>query len=256
MLYIATHKKVSLPAMPGAEIIQVGAALHEPLPYTSDATGDNISAKNPNYCELTAAYWIWKNSQEEFKGLAHYRRFFGRSNLSSSLSSAYTEAELREMLKDHDIVLPFVEYFLQDIESEIQIQCCRKEVLDKLRKTVRSLTPDYAETYDKVFSSNHLTLFNMMYCRRELFDSYCEWLFTILFELEKSVDMTGYSPYEQRLYGFLSERLLNVWVEKNNLRVVHTAVTHTEMPMTEKLQILRRRFTNRQRFWLSQHFKK
>lgn len=42
-----------------------------------DNTGDNISIKNPNYCELTAFYWIWKNQlhrADEYVGVYHYRR--------------------------------------------------------------------------------------------------------------------------------------------------------------------------------------
>ena len=84
MIYIATHKAVNFEPMPNFALVQVGAALHDPLPYLSDATGDNISHLNPQFCELTALYWIWKNSTEAFKGLAHYRRFFATSSFSSA----------------------------------------------------------------------------------------------------------------------------------------------------------------------------
>ena len=250
MLYIATHKKTGLPPMPGTAIVQAGAAGREPLPYLSDATGDNISSKNAYFCELTVLYWVWKNTDDDFKGLAHYRRLFGRSNLSGSLSSSYTEPELEALLAGADIVLPYTEYLLQDARAELCNGCCRPDVYARMREVVAEVSPDYLQSFDSVFDSNELTLFNMMFCRRELFDSYCKWLFAVLFTLEKDVDMTGYSPYERRLYGFLSERLLNVWVRHNNLVVVHTAVTQTEMPLLERLSLVRRRLTNRIRFWL------
>lgn len=252
MIYIATHKKVELPKLQGMTLIQVGAEGKERFASVSDADGDNISSKNPFFCELTAVYWIWKNSAEDYKGLAHYRRFFGKSNLSSSFSDVYEEDDLKMMLvqKDADIVLPYVEYLLHDAQTEICNECCRPEVFGRLRDIVESLTPDYIGDFDAVFKSNKITLFNMMYCRRELFDDYCAWLFPILFELEKSVDMTGYTPYQKRLYGFLSERLLNVWVRHRNLKCVHTPVVQTEVPLKQKFTYIRRRITNRFRFWL------
>ena len=59
----------------------------------------------------------------------------------------------------------------------------------------------------------------MFICKKELWDEYYSWLFSILSELEKFVDMTGYSVQEQRLYGFLAERLFSVYVNKNEYKV-------------------------------------
>ena len=64
---------------PPYKAIQVGAALHPEmdLGFLKDNVGDNISEKNPKYCEWSALYWGWKNlNNVEYKGLAHYRRYF------------------------------------------------------------------------------------------------------------------------------------------------------------------------------------
>ena len=54
--------------------------------------------------------------------------------------------------------------------------------------------------------------FNMFIMRSDLLASYCEWLFSILFELESRLDISGYSPYDARVFGFVGERLLDVWM--------------------------------------------
>ena len=69
---------------------------------------------------------------------------------------------------------------------------------------------------------------NMFIMKRDNFDKYCEWLFYILFELEKETDLTGYTASEARIYGYLSERLLNVWVKQNNLKLKYCRMLLTE----------------------------
>lgn len=75
-VYVVSHKKTK---MPKAEIylpLQVGKDPENFKGFLRDNTGDNISAKNENYCELTAQYWATKNRTADVKGLVHYRRFF------------------------------------------------------------------------------------------------------------------------------------------------------------------------------------
>ena len=57
--------------------IQVGKEQsREDLGIQGDNIGDNISKLNPVYCEMTAAYWGWKNLEADYIGLCHYRRYF------------------------------------------------------------------------------------------------------------------------------------------------------------------------------------
>ena len=230
--------------------IKSGAEGKEKYGYLRDNIGNHISGKNANYCELTGLYWIWKNTDDSYKGLVHYRRYFGRNNLSNKISDICSYEYLLNCLKSVDIVLPYVEYFKQNAKEEILLHCCTEEIFDKLRQIIETKYPDYIETYDRYFNENKASLFNMLFCKREIFDAYCEWLFSILFVLEKQVDLAKLNTYQQRLYGFLSERLLNVWVIKNKLVVKHLPVIHMELPVFDRIRLVRRRFTNRFRFWI------
>ena len=250
MIYIATHKKFNVPNLNGYCALQVGAEGKEKYGYLRDNIGNHISGKNANYCELTGLYWIWKNTDDSYKGLVHYRRYFGRNNLSNKISDICSYEYLLNCLKSVDIVLPYVEYFKQNAKEEILLHCCTEEIFDKLRQIIETKYPDYIETYDRYFNENKASLFNMLFCKREIFNAYCEWLFSILFVLEKQVDLAKLNTYQQRLYGFLSERLLNVWVIKNKLVVKHLPVIHMELPVFDRIRLVRRRFTNRFRFWI------
>lgn len=251
MIYIAAHKDFQVPKIENYVPLQVGAEGKKSLGFLQDNTGNNISIKNPNFCELTGLYWIWKNTEDEYKGLVHYRRYFGKSNLSNSIRDFYTYDEMVSMLNNADIILPYVEHFKQNAKNEILINCCTPEIFDQLRNIIDKNCPDYLKSFDDFFSDNKSTLFNMLFCKNELFDEYCEWLFNILFKLENYVDLDQLNSYQKRLYGFLSERLLNVWVKQNQLTVKNVSVINLEMKLGDRIQLIRRRVTNQMLYRLT-----
>lgn len=245
-IIVAAHKNYRMPDDPlylplhvGAEGKTDGQGRPLDLGYTRDNTGDNISAKNPSYCELTGLYWAWKNLQEDYIGLVHYRRYFahpgkqGRNPLEPALlmvskpfekqtdpfGQILTSEELQVMLKDYDVFVPGKRnYYIETIYSHYA-HTHYPEHLIETRRILLDKYPAYVTSYDKVLNSRKACMFNMMIMRRDLLERYCQWLFSVLFELENRLKAHGaegaedLSAYQQRLYGRVSEILLNVWLD-------------------------------------------
>lgn len=104
--------------------VHVGRALYpdREFGYQSDAEGDNISIKNPYYCELTALYWAWKNLKADYVGLAHYRRHFSLKTVHrGGWNSVLTGKQAEILCRKHDIILPKNETFILKLSIHIMI---------------------------------------------------------------------------------------------------------------------------------------
>jgi hypothetical protein len=215
---IATHKPYDFPEDTGYLPIHVGRALGKDLHIVGDNTGENISEKNRNFCELTGLYWLWKNGTANAYGLSHYRRYFTnykKPGVDVKGIKVASTHELTDLLKDFDVILPRQRnYVVESVGTHYKNAHYAKD-LAKLEKTVSELFPAYTASFDKVMSGRSLSLFNMFVMSKENFDRYCEWLFAVLFEVEKKIDYSNYGPYQGRVFGFMSERLLNVWICHN-----------------------------------------
>lgn len=248
-IYIASHKKFEQFPLKDYRVLQVGAEGKESLGYLRDNTGDNISYKNPNYCELTGLYWIWKNDKKsDVTGLVHYRRYFSTAKFSSSSAYFLDGTEIGEILRNYDIILPKREWLKETAWEEYYMVSGLEKDLKRVEKIIGEVYPECMPAFCEYFYQNRSWLYNMMICRKELFDEYCEWLFDILFRLETQVDYKDYSDYQKRIFGFMSERLLNVWVIYKNLKVKELRTVNTEMSLKERLRIWLRRRKNRMVF--------
>lgn len=220
-LLIAAHKQCELPNDAIYLPVQVGKALHPELTlegYQPDDEGENISEKNANFCELTAIYWGWKNLNADYVGLVHYRRFLGIRKEKEALKSVLNTLETHQLCSKYDIILPQKRrYYIETIWSHYQ-HTHDISHLEITRKIIEQRTPDYLPAFDKVMSRTWAHMFNMFIMKKELMDAYCSWMFLILFDLEKQVDFKSLSPFDARLFGRVSEFLLDVWIEKNGYR--------------------------------------
>ncbi len=231
-ILIAAHKKYWMPAEDIYMPLHVGAEGKDPLPYTPDNTGDNISAKNPNYCELTGLYWAWKNLTADYIGLCHYRRYFGKNvstkDIEKKKAAIFHRKDYEALLAKYDVILPRKRcYYIETVRSQYEHAHYKKD-LDEVEKIIAEKYPGYSDAFERVMSRRSLHILNMFVMKKSLFDEYAAWLFDILFTLESRIDTSAYDPYEARIYGFLSERLFNVWLERQHLRKKEVSVVFLE----------------------------
>ncbi len=230
-LLVATHKLYDFPKSDIYFPIEVGAALRESsLGYLRDDFGRNISNKNGSFCELTALYWAWQNSfaeSVEYIGLVHYRRYFsGESDFGDI--RILGEEKIKKLLSSYDIILPKKRnYYIESVYSHYK-HAHHIEDIEMLKETIEEISPEYSDSFDKVMKQRSLYLYNMFIMSHYHFDSYCKWLFGILSMLENKIDISDRDDYQKRLFGFLGERLLNVWLQKNKLKVAEVSVVNLE----------------------------
>ncbi|CDZ24934.1 hypothetical protein CCDG5_1836 [[Clostridium] cellulosi] len=222
-IIIATHKKFWMPEDEIYLPLHVGKKGKPSLGYAGDDTGENISEKNPNYCELTGIYWAYKNLKADYIGLVHYRRHFTTKPFIIRLfkgkkNCVLSGAEASEILKDYDIVVPKKRrYFIETNKSHYD-HCHHPRDLAETGKIIKEKYPEYGPYFDKVMNRTYAHMFNMFIMRKPLFDEYCAFIFDVLGELESRIDISDYNTYEARVFGFISERLLDVFIEAKNLK--------------------------------------
>ena len=234
-IFICAHKEVPLPQHPYFRPIQAGAALHDTIKgYQPDNKGDNISEKNPHFCELTCHYWAWKNLKNvDIVGLNHYRRYFDFTRkwpqfsadkhfiaTDDFLKQDYIFPNLEELLSHYDIILPVARHWRVSNTQQYGDYHIAKD-WEMLRQIIKERHPEYIPAFEKTMDySNKSVGYNMFITHWKYFDAYSEWLFDILFEVESRVPPID-DPIQSRIYGYMSERLINVFCEHHRLRIKH-----------------------------------
>lgn len=232
-ILVATHKEYKMPKDSVYLPIHVGKAVSDlALPFIGDNTGDHISSKNPNYCELTAIYWAWKNLDADYIGLAHYRRHFVLRKpglfCKDKFMKILSSTDVEHLLEKHSLVLPKPRnYFIETNYSHF-IHAHPAESMELTKQILKERYPAYLPSFEKAMNRTTAHRFNMFIMKKDLFHDYCSWLFSILSELEERLDISSYNSYNKRIFGFISERLLDVYVEHNHLSYVELPVLFME----------------------------
>lgn len=247
-LYSAYYKP--FPLLPNAYYVtpvQAGASVADIiLPMQGDNAGQNISHLNRFYSELTVAYWVYKNAdRSNFNawGLVHYRRYLitNRYRWFYQLRSRYyfrtSQENLDSILTDE--LYKFLQKQLEENEILIQKPTWAKKVgrksfnirdayyadhigkdYDITMEVVKDLYPEYATSID-AFNKTYLLCFNnVMIARWEVWDTYLSFLFNILNEVTNRINIYK-DGYQSRVFGFLAERLQNLFIFHNQLKAGH-----------------------------------
>ncbi len=224
VILVATHKPDKVYQDDIYTPIHVGRAVskykEEMAEIIGDDTGDNISEKNPFYCELTACYWAWKNLKNiEYVGLCHYRRYFEEritiKNIDRLLNSNY------------DIILPSAIHLPATLFYKFKGLTDEDRVI--FFKVMEEFYPEYYETaVDYIMNGNKDYAFNMFFCSWKIFSQMMEFVFGFLSCTEKYVKLQPYTN-GRRIFGYFSEYLIPIFCLKHRLRI-------KEMPIISMLQ--------------------
>ncbi|CAI3957975.1 LPS:glycosyltransferase (RfaJ) (PDB:1G9R) [Commensalibacter communis] len=237
-LYVSYHNQCDLIKTNYFKPIQVGTAYSKPLHPSelNDAIGDNISLKNKSFCELTAQYWAWKNDlTSEYIGFCHYRRHFIFNPDNTTENNIYGVTPYDQMdqnyLKDVGYSDKDLEKFLVNVDVVAPEKWdvrnhYAKNNLDQYKNgpnlyiedyytcldILRAKYPEYEESITSYNVSTDGYYTNMFIMKRDIFEHYSAWLFEILFELEKKLNLDNRDIQEYRVFGYISEWLLGIYL--------------------------------------------
>ena len=230
-ILVATHKPYWMPNESIYMPIHVGKKGKSDIGFVGDDTGNNISHKNSNYCELTALYWAWKNLEADYIGLVHYRRYFTTKtvfNVEKRKCQILSREDWERILAENPVVVADKrKYYIESNRSHYN-HAHPRAGLDIVEQIITERYSDYRMYFDLVCNRTWAHMFNMFVMRQDLFNQYCEWLFLILTDLEKRLDISSYDNYQARVFGFVAERLLDVWLEKNQIKYKEQNISFME----------------------------
>lgn len=208
--YIYTFGKKTIKVSHGIQI-EVGAANRKNFVYPlHDDTGDNISAQNEYYGELTGMYWVWKNTQiadDDIIGFSHYNKALNISN---------TKAE--KWIKDHDHygIISFSPIAIRNHPAQDEVTAVLEILQDKFKDEYRV----WQILYDEEAASVGCTCRggNIFITSGKIFKDYCRWLFCVLSEMRQKVGDKPYiDSYMRRYCAYMGERLLAVYIESQKI---------------------------------------
>lgn len=220
-ILVCTHKKDINTRNEGIyRAIHAGKALHPELNLDciNDNTGINISEKNPYYCELTALYWGWKNLNGiQYCGLNHYRRYFSIDINAENIDS---------IMKGYDMIVAKSETMISKRERGNNLALMTTlEDYYVFVDTILYLYPDCKNAFIEYFYNSRKSYpYQMFIARKELYNEYCEFLFSILFETEKRIKNHEYTRLKRTL-GYLGEWMLGLFIYYKKLNVKETPIS-------------------------------
>lgn len=265
-IFITSHKRVDIPKDPCFQLVQVGQDLTRPNgrfidSFHDDDGDDNISDRNPMYCEMTVQYWAWKNALEDsdYVGFCHYRRYFNFSentypeNPYGEIIDTYIDDKsikkygldrkhIERAINGYDLITTGFHSlaaipgdFTTPQEHYEAAPLLHKKDLSTIINILIDKHPDYERDAREFLNSHKACFCNMYIMRTALFSEYCEWLFPILEQFMHECDMSLYSKEALRTPGHLAERLFNIYYRhlirtNKNLKTKQLQCVHFESP--------------------------
>ena len=246
-IFMCTHKETDFVPSPCEAIL--GGAISKSVPGIKGdvGPGGDISAKNPNYCELTVLYYAYKNESYDYYGLCHYRRFFGTPSATKKPYLAISkpnsellvsESELEALLQSYDVILPRTENIgLTVMEKYERSPHQFKSDLVLFCDIVRQFAPHIAPFMDEYLNSYEQYFCNMLIMKADIFKDYCSILFDLMEKFDEQKTLHGYFEAD-RTNGYLAERFLGayaLYLQSKGVKIYHLPRIDTNCSLKKRI---------------------
>ena len=249
IIAVASHRPYWMPGHKPYQPVLSGA-VGKTTPdanWLRDDVGENISLKNPTYCELTVHYWVWKHVTADYYGLCHYRRYFAKKFAWSDKRRCILSGEqLARKMRNCDVLLPHKRHYWIETNYSQYVHAHHEADLCVTKDILSEKYPDFIPAWNRVMKRRSGHRFNMFIMREPVFACYSTWLFDVLQEVEQRLDISDYSSNDRRVFGYIGERLLDVWMEFHRPVIRECRVVNLEPQHWGKkiLSFLKRKYTN------------
>ena len=226
--YVITHKAYPIQQDEMYKTLCVGK--YAQVDAFSEQQGDSIFRYNDRINETTGIYWIWKNTNSAFVGLSHYRRYFYNNSFCNKMNRL-DKSRIEQILCDdgYDIILSEFKTLdwsiYENIERTVGVDF-NANAYRLFENAIKEKHPDYLEAFHYILQNNSMYICNMFVTRREVFEKYCEWLFSFLLDVTDQLDVSKGNSFQKRTAGYYSEVLLSVWVVMQHMKIF-------ELPLTD-----------------------
>lgn len=232
-MYIITHKDFNMPNISDEGYIPLlVGAVNKPKTltdkYLCDDNGENISCKNNSYCEMTGLYWIWKNTNDKYIGLVHYRRYFLNNTWRLKFRYDYYVKHIDSEKENHIITKKEIEALLKNNRLAVKkSRIYRKKTLELFKlfvgkecinETIDVLKREQNfKSYMNYLNKHEFIECNMFIGEKNLINQWCEWIFKVLDSIDELHHQRTNEYYCNRELGYIAEMLFGAWIEVNNI---------------------------------------
>lgn len=251
-IYIVTHKEFDTSLLKYDYYIPLYVGKGDnPEGYVRDNTNDNIADKNDSYCELSALYWIWKNSDCDIVGLEHYHRFFvqfrrkkitikGRFLVifKRRCFEILSQQNINQLLSEYDIIVKNSVVY-KSRNADVFLESLNKDLLDYVDLLIANEYTKYHDEYRKMMQRHTHFNCNMFIGYKSVIDQYCGWLYEVLNKIDDNNRIINGDRLHNRELGYVGEMLFEPWIRVNNInyKCVDTVNTTSNMNYEEIITI-------------------
>lgn len=263
-IFMCCHKGFGI-VPPLCEPIQCGSAVNSKINnVVYDDSGENISLKNREYCELTAHYFAWKNIAADYYGFCHYRRFlclkkgkrpyYAKGNLSENDKNIFlgNEENWRKLAERYEIIAPRSENMgiaAREHYCTSKYHYC--EDLELFIEILYKKYPEFARFSEQYLSQNSQYFCNMFIMDRDHFFEYCGILFDVLKEFDSRKTLHG-DFQSDRTDGYLGEIFTGIYItycHENGAKIKELPRLDTNCSLKKRVGCALLPPESKRRFW-------